>query len=178
MDLQLDYREEPTGHTILVYKNLIDIMEIFQSCPAILCVDRNRSTNFVNSLERLPLLKMPENFTRVDNLLQLINTRIIEKFKGFRQGFRTFDKNFDGSLSFAEFVAGMNEMGVHLSVIDFRLVFEKIDFNNEGSIDYFKFCLLDCDQESTRETLKKQFVYNSLFSSKLGKVTLEKVIEE
>jgi hypothetical protein len=96
MDLQLDYREEPTENTILVYKNLIDIMEIFQSCPAILCVDRNRSTNFVNSLERLPLLKMPENFTRVDNLLQLINTRIIEKFKGFRQGFRTFDKNFDG----------------------------------------------------------------------------------
>ncbi len=72
----------------------------------------------------------------------------------------------------------MNEMGVHLSVIDFRLVFEKIDFNNEGSIDYFKFCLLDCDQESTRDTLKKQFVYNSLFSSKLEKVTLQKVIEK
>jgi Ca2+-binding EF-hand superfamily protein len=49
---------------------------------------------------------------------------MFEKFKGFRQGFRTFDKNFDGSLSFAEFIAGMNEMGVHLSVVDFRLLFE------------------------------------------------------
>lgn len=85
---------------------------------------------------------------------------MLEKFKGFRQGFRSFDKNFDGSLSFSEFIAGMNEIGIELSVIDFRLLFEQIDFNDEGSVDFFKFCLLDSDKELLRESLRNQFKAN------------------
>lgn len=93
----------------------------------------------------------------------------MEKFRGFRQAFRRFDKNYDGSLSFAEFVAGMNELGVHLSIIDFRLVFEKIDYNEESSIDYFKFCLLDYDQEATRESLIRNYQHEKL----RGKVVMD-----
>ena len=100
-------------------------------------------------------MKMPKEMKRLDHVFQQINLRMYEKFKGFRQGFRTFDKNFDGQLTFAEFVAGMNEMGVHLSVVDFRLLFEQIDFNSEGRVDYFKFCLLDSDKEEMRDDLKK-----------------------
>jgi len=51
----------------------------------------------------------------------------------------------------------MNEMGVHLSVVDFRLLFEQIDFDDEGRIDYFKFCLLDADKEEMRDSLRRKF---------------------
>ena len=54
----------------------------------------------------------------------------------------------------------MNEIGIELSVIDFRLLFEQIDFNDEGSVDFFKFCLLDSDKELLRESLRNQFKAN------------------
>jgi hypothetical protein len=55
--MQLDPSEEPTDETILVYKHFVDIIDIFQNCPATLPKDNNKSTNFTNSLERLPMMK-------------------------------------------------------------------------------------------------------------------------
>jgi Ca2+-binding EF-hand superfamily protein len=147
----LNSKEYPADGTILVYKNLAEIIDIFQTCPAVSLRDRNKSTNFINCLERMPLMKSSEEFTRVDLLLQHISYRILEKFKGFRQGFRRFDKNFDGGLNFQEFVSGLIEMGIHVSMADYRLIFEKIDFDKGGEVDYFKFCLLDYDKEAMRE---------------------------
>lgn len=155
-DLQLNQSEIPNDDTILVFKNLVDIIEIFQHCPATLQHDHNRSTNFINSLERQPLMKMPEQYGRIDMLLQHVNNRIYEKFKGFTEAFRRFDKNFDGSLEFREFVLGMGEMGMNLTLPDYRLIFDKIDYNKEEEIDYFKFCLLDYDKEALRQRLTLQ----------------------
>lgn len=45
---------------------------------------------------------------------------------------------------------GMQEMSIDLTLPDYRLIFDKIDFDNEGEIDYFKFCLLDVDKEDIR----------------------------
>lgn len=105
----------------------------------------------------MPLMRAPEEFKRVDQLIQHISYRILEKFKGFRQGFRRFDKNFDGGLNFKEFVAGLIEMGIHVSISDYRLIFEKIDFDKNEEIDYFKFCLLDYDKEALRENLIREY---------------------
>lgn len=41
-------------------------------------------------------------------------------------------------------------MGVNLSLTDYRLIFDKIDFDNSDEIDYFKFCMLDYDKETMR----------------------------
>jgi Ca2+-binding EF-hand superfamily protein len=83
-----------------------------------------------------------------------VSNRILQKYQGFRKAFRNFDKNFDGSLNFREFMSGMYEMGINLTLPDFRLIFEKIDFDNSGEIDYFKFCLLDYDKVELREKLQ------------------------
>ena len=48
--------------------------------------------------------KTADDYTRSDLLLQHVNNRILEKHKGFTDAFRRFDKNFDGSLNFREFV--------------------------------------------------------------------------
>jgi hypothetical protein len=42
-DLQLDSAEPPCDDTLLVYKNLTEIIDIFQTCPATLSHDRNNS---------------------------------------------------------------------------------------------------------------------------------------
>ena len=88
---------------------------------------------------------------RVDKLLRYINARIEEKFKGFRQAFRNFDKDFGGSLDFKEFIEGMENIGVKLKLNDYRIIFEYIDFDNLGYIDFQKFCLLNADKRSELE---------------------------
>lgn len=118
---------------------------------------QNNSHNFLSSLERLPIFKTAEEYGRVDVLLQHVSNRIVEKYKGFTEAFRRFDKNFDGSLNFREFVSGMDEMGIHLTLPDYRLIFDCIDFNQDESIDFFKFCLLDYKQEAMRAQLAKKF---------------------
>ncbi len=56
------------------------------------------------------------------------------------------DKDFSGQLNFREFVQGMDEIGFHISLSDYRLLFDQIDFDEAGVLDYFKFCLLDYDK--------------------------------
>lgn len=148
--MQLVPGEDPTEDTVLVYKHLIDIIDIFIQCPSTLPADHNKSTNFINSLERQPMMKTLEQYSRIDKLLQHVNNRILEKYKGFTEAFRRFDKNFDGSLNFREFVQGLTEMGINLTLPDNRLIFDKIDYNKEEEVDYFKFCLLDYDKENIR----------------------------
>lgn len=113
--------------------------------------DHNKSTNFVNSLERFPMMKTKNDYGRIDILFQHVNNRIVEKHKGFTEAFRRFDKDFDGSINFREFVTGMNELGVNLTLPDYRLIYDKINFNKEDEIDYFKFCLLDYAKEFERQ---------------------------
>ncbi len=157
-DLQLNASEYPNDDTILVYKNLQEIIKIFQTCPATLSRDRNRSTQFTNSLERTPLVvDSLENFKRTDKLIQLAHFKILEKFKGFRECFRRLDKDFSGMLNFREFVQGMDEIGFHISLSDYRILFNQIDFDQAGEIDYFKFCLLDYDRVNDRERLLKDY---------------------
>ena len=103
-DIQLNPAECPNDDTILVYKNLCEIIDIFQTCPSTLPRDRNQSVEFVRALERMPLVKEPSEFSRADELIQHANFKINEKYQGFRMCFRRMDKDFSGSLNFREFV--------------------------------------------------------------------------
>jgi len=44
-----------------------------------------------------------------------------------------------------------------LSLPDYRLLFELIDYNEAGEIDFFKFTLLDYDKGGTRERLRAEY---------------------
>lgn len=47
----------------------------------------------------------------------------------------------------------MDDIGFQISLSDFRILFDQIDFDRAGEIDYFKFCLLDYDKVELREKL-------------------------
>ena len=96
---------------------------------------------------------LTSSYERVDKLLKYVHCRIEEKFKGFRQAFRSFDKNFDGGLNFKEFITGMEGIGVKLKLADYRLLFETLDYDDEGEIGFNKFCLLNQDRKSDLQRL-------------------------
>ncbi len=79
---------------------------------------------------------LSNSYDRVDKLLKYVHARIEEKFKDFRHAFRNFDKNFDGGLNFKEFITGMESIGVKLKLADYRLLFEALDYDDEGEIGF------------------------------------------
>lgn len=152
-DISLNPKEPLTDDSILIYKHLVDVIEVFQRCPSKLRTDTNKSKQLADTLEKVPMMKTQESYGKVDELFQHVSNRITEKFKGFTQAFRSFDKNYDGVLNLREFVRGMNEMGINLTLNDYKLLFDGIDFDQVGQIDYFKFCLLDYQKEQQRARL-------------------------
>jgi hypothetical protein len=59
-DLQLNQAEETRDSTILLYKNLTEIIDIFQTCPSTMLADKNKSLEFLKALERMPLVTTPD----------------------------------------------------------------------------------------------------------------------
>ena len=90
---------------------------------------------------------MSSKYERIDKLFKYVHARIEEKLKDFRKAFRSFDKNFDGTLNFKEFITGMEGIGVKLRLEDYRIIFDSIDYDCAGEIDFTKFCYLNTDRK-------------------------------
>lgn len=76
----------------------------------------------------------------------MIHIRIEEKFGEYRKAFRQFDINKDNDLSFEEFVYGCEFCGIAMPIQDFKAVYNTIDYDGNGGIDFNKFCLLNSDR--------------------------------
>lgn len=83
---------------------------------------------------------------RIRELFRRVHLRIEEKFGEYRKAFRQFDINKDNDLSFEEFVSGCEFCGIALSIRDFKAVYDTIDYDNNGGINFDKFCLLNADR--------------------------------
>ncbi len=109
--------------------------------PLFLKPDINNSDNVRRTFEYNDF--NPQKFDRVDKLMKYIPARFEEKFKDFRMAFRHFDKNFDGGLNFKEVMIGLEDLGVRMRLGDFKLLFDFIDYDRSGEIDFSKFILMD-----------------------------------
>jgi hypothetical protein len=132
------------------YEKLKNIMEIYNNCPTFLKGDANNSENFRALVEKEKGVDGGDGEEgerkRADKLFQYVHARIEEKFKDFRQAFRSFDKNFDGGLNFKEFITGMESVGVKLKLSDYRLLFDYVDYDRQGEIGFSKFCLFNTNR--------------------------------
>lgn len=78
-------------------------------------------------------------------MLEFCWTRIQERFKTMSPAFRYFDLNFNNRVSFNEFILGMENLKVKLSSRDQLLIFNYLDSDRKGYIDYNDFCGM-CDE--------------------------------
>jgi Ca2+-binding EF-hand superfamily protein len=95
----------------------------------------------------------------LQKVLKRIHSRIEEKFGNYRQAFKAFDTNQDGTLSLEEFVSCCELQGIQLPIQDFQGVFGIIDYDGSGEIGYKEFCLLNTDKQNVFahiETVKKK----------------------
>lgn len=92
---------------------------------------------------------------RLEKLLKIIHARIEEKFRDYRTAFRNIDKDFGGFLEFKEFITSFEEMGIRLKVADFKMIFDALDYDSRGSIDFNKFCFLNSDRYSLLDLQKR-----------------------
>jgi hypothetical protein len=43
-------------------------------------------------------------------------------------------------------MTGLENIGIRLSLEDFKMIFDSLDYNNEREIGFSKFCLLNADR--------------------------------
>ena len=79
-------------------------------------------------------------------IVKYVHFKIKEKFKSFREAFRTFDKDFDGKLHFQEIVEGLENMGVTLDFDQFKIFYDFLDTDGDGSIDFHEFCKINLEK--------------------------------
>lgn len=130
---------------MLSYNKLRSVIDIYNACPSRLKGDINNSDAFKGSLDYATDIKNVSN-DRSEKLIKYIHLKIEEKFKDFRHAFRSFDKNYDGNLTFKEFMTGLENIGIRLPLEDFKLMFDALDYNNEGEIGFNSFCMLNADR--------------------------------
>jgi Ca2+-binding EF-hand superfamily protein len=92
---------------------------------------------------------------RLEKLLKIIHARIEEKYRDYRTAFRNIDKDFGGELEFKEFMTSFEEMGIHLKLADFKLIFDALDYDSRGHVDFNKFCFLNADRYSITDLQKR-----------------------
>lgn len=115
-------KEENGEEAYLSYNKLRGVIDVHVNCPSRLKGDSNNSSAFKVSLEYQTDLRNLSN-EKIDKLVRYVHMRIEEKFKDFRKAFRSFDKNYDGNLSFKEFMSGLENIGIRLSLEDFQSIF-------------------------------------------------------
>ena len=145
-DIQLDPSDK-SSLALLSYQKLSTLIDLYSQCPVVARKDANESDNFKRAIDGNMSIEEIKAQGRAEKLIKFVHQRIEEKFRGFRYAYRTFDKNYDGDLSFPEFMTGLENIGIKLKYSDYKLIFDTLDYDQEGEIDYNKFLLLNTDNK-------------------------------
>ena len=105
---------------------------------SLLNIDSYKSTNY----------EISQNLYRI---LEMIHIKIEEKFKSYRDAFRKMNIDFNDYISFSEFWKGLESIGICLRLTDYRQVYDFIDENKNGQINYSEFCKIP-------QTIERPFI--------------------
>ena len=94
-----------------------------------------------------------KNKAKLQQLLRIIHHRFEQKFRDYRQAFRSFDVNYDGQLEFQEFVQGLQFCNIAMPYHDYRAVYNTLNYDKAGYIDFQKFCLINIDRSNDIDKL-------------------------
>jgi len=145
-DIQVD-KDDERPEALLAFSRLQKLIDIYSKAPVVDKCDRNQSKGFKWATDVQLTPDEIINQGRAEKLIKFVHQRIEEKFKGFRQAYRSFDKDYNGDLDLKEFIMGLENIGIKLKYQDYKMIFDTIDYDQEGEIDYNKFLLLNTDNK-------------------------------
>lgn len=108
--------------------------------------DKNWSPQVYLALSRTngynikPSTKQDRDGTKA--LLDMVWSKIEEKFSKLQAAFRFFDRSNVGFVTYNEFAYGLERIGMKLSSEDVRKVFSHLNLNGDGKITFNKFVQL------------------------------------
>ena len=115
---------------------------------------------------------MPKDEVHLRRMLEFCWLRIQERFKAFSPAYRFFDINFNNRVSFNEFILGMENLKVKLSSRDALLIFNHLDQEKKGYINYNDFCNLAEERRNNIDPaadMLKEFKEKGKFTYSFGK---------
>lgn len=132
------------NNSMLSYQKFVIVLNIFYSLPIFKKGDANNSDSFKNSQDQYGFKKidLPDHLV---SLMKLIHVKIHEKFNDYKNAFRAFDNDYSGNIGFTELVEGLESMGILLELENMKKLFNYLDINKDGEINFAEFCRLDYD---------------------------------
>jgi Ca2+-binding EF-hand superfamily protein len=121
------------------------LIDVFNHTPARLKGDSNNSDAFKACNENI---SRNFNISKDRSLrnLKKIHMKIEEKFKDYRRCFRSFEKVSDRFMKLNEFAIGCENIGIRLSLEEFKHVYNLLDSEQTGNIDFSQFCKINSDK--------------------------------
>ena len=93
-------------------------------------------------------------------MLQVIGSKINERFTSINAAFRFFDADYNQKITFNEFAQGIEYLRVKMSYEDIWKIYRYLDSNGDGEISYAEFCQL-CEEKWRKIDPFESFVQNA-----------------
>ena len=77
---------------------------------------------------------------RLNEILTLMQTKVLAKYRSLQQAFRTMDEDKSGSVTAQEFAALFHTFGIPLTFAELQAVVQMYDPNGDGKVSYLEFC--------------------------------------
>jgi Ca2+-binding EF-hand superfamily protein len=150
-----------------------DMIDVFQYVPIFIKRDKNKSESlyyvlnsnkrgaFESKEELLRNLKDDNDAKHLVKIMTLIAIKIEEKFTGLNKAFLFFDENGDREISKAEFAHSIDKMRIKLNEKDMNMVFDHLDKDGDGVIDYNEFCELAEEKRRNIDPFSQEGLNNS-----------------
>ena len=131
---------------------MVDLLDTYQFLPLKIKRDKNKSEDvyfvlnsnmrggYQSKEEILENLKQDNDRRHQTKIMTLIAMKLEEKFNSFSKAFLFFDIDGDQTISRPEFHKGIESLRVKLPKKDIDLVFDTMDIDQDGFINYKEFC--------------------------------------
>lgn len=163
-------------------QRIIDILDVIHFFPVKIRRDKNKSTNMfyimnsnqrggrMNQEEIIQVTQDEKRNSTLNKVMMLISIKLQEKFNTMSKAFIFIDSNSNQQITKLEFQAAIERMRIKLSKEDIDLVFDHLDKNQDGQINYAEFT------ELSDEKLRKIDPFESFENQK--RLALEREMQD
>ena len=130
---------------------LTTLIDFYNYYPVTIHTDKNESSQLFQALSngtqkassgKMEVDEMNPETKKIYEVMELVWSKVEERFSKIRQAFWFFDINNNTKISQAEFSIGLWSLRVQLTPEDEGVCFSYLDQDRDGYLDYTEFCRL------------------------------------